>query len=326
MATRCGCAGRERCAHRGRVAGLDAHVDDGHLACIDGRDGAREDVRQIGVARDGSEAQGALRLGHLREVDRGVVDPLADPLVRDRTPAHARHALLVHLVVEERVVVGHHHQERDAVVRRGPERRHAHQVVTVPAHRDRQAAGAAQGEEQLVRPVGRLCPDGDAALELGNGAPERLGEVVPALLRTRATVLLTPSIADLMGGQVQYTFDTATATLGQVKAGRLRALAVAANERLSNAPDIPTMAEAGLPGFVGGTWFGLLAPAKTPQPIIDRLNAETRAALSSPELKKAFEDLNINPAADSPAEFRAFINSEITKWRSLAAKVGIKAQ
>lgn len=135
-----------------------------------------------------------------------------------------------------------------------------------------------------------------------------------------------PSIADLMGGQVQYTFDTATATLGQVKAGRLRALAVAANERLSNAPTIPTMAEAGLPGFVGGTWFGLLAPAKTPKPIIDRLNAETRAALSSPELKKAFADLNIVPSADSPTEFRAFINSEITKWRRLAVKVGIKAQ
>ncbi|OWT53773.1 Bug family tripartite tricarboxylate transporter substrate binding protein [Candidimonas nitroreducens] len=134
-----------------------------------------------------------------------------------------------------------------------------------------------------------------------------------------------PSIADLMGGQVQYTFDTATATLGQVKAGRLRALAVATDKRLPNAPSIPTMAEAGLP-FVGGTWFGLLAPAKTPQAVIDKLNAVTVAALKSPELNKAFMDLNIMPSPDTPAQFRGFISSEIGKWRSLASKVGIVAK
>ena len=135
-----------------------------------------------------------------------------------------------------------------------------------------------------------------------------------------------PSIADLMGGQVQYTFDTATATLPHVTAGNLRALAVTTTERLSNALAIPTMSEAGLPGFVGGTWFGLLAPAGTPRYVIDRLAADTRAVLSSPELKERFEELNITPAAGSPSEFRTFIDSEITRWRSLASKVGITAQ
>jgi len=135
-----------------------------------------------------------------------------------------------------------------------------------------------------------------------------------------------PSIADLIGGRVQYTFDSATAPLAQVQAGKLRALAVTTSERLENAPSIPTMAEAGLPGFLAGSWYGLLAPAGTPQPIIDRLNAETRAALNSAELKKSFSTSNIVPAPGSPGEFRDYIESEIVKWRSLAAQVGIEAQ
>ena len=95
-----------------------------------------------------------------------------------------------------------------------------------------------------------------------------------------------PSIIDLIGGQVQYTFDTPAATLNQVKAGKLKAIAVATPQRLVSAPNVPTMAESGLPGFVGGTWFGLLAPAKTPKPIVDKLSTEVQAALSSPELRK----------------------------------------
>jgi tripartite-type tricarboxylate transporter receptor subunit TctC len=132
-----------------------------------------------------------------------------------------------------------------------------------------------------------------------------------------------PSIIDLMGGQVQYTFDTPAATLNQVRAGKLKALAVATPQRLANASTVPTMAESGLPGFVGGTWFGLLAPAKTPKPIIDKLYADVSAALNSPELRKTFEDRDIIPAANSPEEFGRFIAAEVTKWRDLAGKVGI---
>ena len=135
-----------------------------------------------------------------------------------------------------------------------------------------------------------------------------------------------PSIIDLIGGQVQYTFDTPAATLNQVKAGKLKAIAVATPQRLVNAPNVPTMAESGLPGFVGGTWFGLLAPAKTPKPIIDKLSADVQAALASPELRKTFEDRDIIPSADSPEEFGRFIAAEVSKWRDLAAKVGIKPE
>ena len=135
-----------------------------------------------------------------------------------------------------------------------------------------------------------------------------------------------PSIADLIGGQVQYSFDTPPAVLANVKAGKLRALAVATNQRLPNAPDVPTAAEAGLPGFTAGTWFGLLAPAKTPRAIVERIHAETTALLASPELEKAFAERDIVIAASTPESFGKFIQSEVDKWKALAAKVGIVAE
>ncbi|MCJ0763454.1 Bug family tripartite tricarboxylate transporter substrate binding protein [Variovorax terrae] len=135
-----------------------------------------------------------------------------------------------------------------------------------------------------------------------------------------------PSITDLIGGQIQYSFDTPTAVLEQVKAGKLRALAVAGRQRLANAPDVPTFAEAGLPGFTGGTWFGLLAPAKTPRAVIERVNTEAVALLAAPELSRAFAERDIVPAGQSPEEFGRFIQSEVAKWKDLAAKVGIVAE
>ena len=135
-----------------------------------------------------------------------------------------------------------------------------------------------------------------------------------------------PSIVDLIAGQVQYTFDTPAATLNQVRAGKLKAIAVATPERLANAPGVPTMAESGLPGFVGGTWFGLLAPARTPKPIIDRLHAETAALLNGPELRRAFEERDIIPGGNTPEEFGRFIASEVGKWKTLAARIGLQPE
>lgn len=135
-----------------------------------------------------------------------------------------------------------------------------------------------------------------------------------------------PSIVDLIGGQVQYTFDTPPAVLEHVRAGKLRALAVATRERLASAPQVPTFAEAGLPGFSGGTWFGLFAPAKTPRALIERLNTEVVALLKSPELAKAFADRGIVASPQKPEEFAGFVQAEVDKWKSLAAKVGITAQ
>lgn len=133
-----------------------------------------------------------------------------------------------------------------------------------------------------------------------------------------------PSISDLMAGQVQYSFDTVTATLGHVKAGKLNAIAVATPERLKNAPDIPTMSESGMPGFTGGTWFGLLAPANTPDAVIERLNKEIRAALASSEIQQRFAELNIIPSGGTPQEFRKFVDGEINKWETLTRQLDVK--
>lgn len=135
-----------------------------------------------------------------------------------------------------------------------------------------------------------------------------------------------PSITDLVGGQIQYTFDTPAATLNLVKSGKLKAIAVTTPQRIANAQTVPTMAEAGLPSFTGGTWFGLLAPASTPKPVVDKIHAEVVAALNSPEMRKAFQERDIIAGGNTPAEFGRFIEAEVTKWRDLANKVGIVAE
>lgn len=165
----------------------------------------------------------------------------------------------------------------------------------------------------------------------GNNTSNHLaGELFKALTGTRGVHVpykgSGPSIVDLIGGQVQYTFDTPPAVLEHVRAGKLRALAVATRQRLASAPQVPTFAEAGLPGFSGGTWFGLFAPAKTPRAVIERINTEAVSLLNSLELSKAFADRGIVATPQAPEEFGRFVQSEVTKWKDLAGKVGIVAE
>lgn len=135
-----------------------------------------------------------------------------------------------------------------------------------------------------------------------------------------------PSIADLMSGQVQYSFDSPPAVVEQVRGGKLRALAISGPVRLASLPEVPTFAEAGLPGFSGGTWFGLLAPAATPGALINKINAAVVKVLHSPEMRRAFSDRSILVGGDTSAEFGQFIQAEVSKWKALADKVGIVAE
>jgi tripartite-type tricarboxylate transporter receptor subunit TctC len=133
-----------------------------------------------------------------------------------------------------------------------------------------------------------------------------------------------PSIADLLGGRVQYTFDTPASTFQHIKAGKLKAIATGTPERLPSAPNLPTMSEAGLPGFLSGTYWGLLAPAKTPKEIVDRIYAATVTTLQSPQLQAAYRERDITPAkVTSPDQFREFIARELDKWRKLVASGSI---
>ncbi|MBS0335371.1 MAG: tripartite tricarboxylate transporter substrate binding protein [Proteobacteria bacterium] len=135
-----------------------------------------------------------------------------------------------------------------------------------------------------------------------------------------------PVIADLAGGQVQYTFATPGATLPLVKAGKLKVLAVAASQRLARADTIPTMAEAGMPGFTGGSWYGLLAPAGTPAAVVERLHAEVVAAFKSADFRRTLDDLSILPVTGTPAELSQLIRSETDALRQLAARIGLEPE
>jgi tripartite-type tricarboxylate transporter receptor subunit TctC len=135
-----------------------------------------------------------------------------------------------------------------------------------------------------------------------------------------------PVIADLLGGQIQYSFATPAATLPLAKGGKLKILGVAASQRLSRADNIPTMSEAGLAGFTGGSWYGVLAPAKAPAAIINRMNAEVVASMGSAEIRNTLEELSILPVTSTPGELAEMIRTETAALRQLAAKIGLEPE
>jgi len=135
-----------------------------------------------------------------------------------------------------------------------------------------------------------------------------------------------PAQIGLMSGQVQLTIDTLPAIQPILKSGKLRAIAVTTLERQKIAPEIPTMAESGYPGFEALGWGGVSAPAKTPVPILEKLNRELTRILNSAEVRDRFTALGYNPAPLTRAQYREFIHSEIEKWRKVTREAGIKMQ
>jgi len=133
------------------------------------------------------------------------------------------------------------------------------------------------------------------------------------------------AIADLIGGQVPLCFCTLPSVFPHVKSGRLRALAVTTARRTPAAPDIPTVAEAGVPDYEMSQWYGLLAPAGTPTPIIERLNSEVGKALKHPELRSRLQSEGAEAVASSPQEFGAFFKAEIAKWTRIVQRSGMRA-
>lgn len=133
------------------------------------------------------------------------------------------------------------------------------------------------------------------------------------------------AIADLIGGQVPLCFCTLPSVFPHVKSGRLRALAVTTTRRSTSVPDIPTVAEAGVPGYEMSQWYGLLAPAGTPAPIIERLNTEVGKALKHPESRSRLQAVGADPVGSSPQEFGTFFKAEIAKWTRIVQRAGIRA-
>ncbi len=135
-----------------------------------------------------------------------------------------------------------------------------------------------------------------------------------------------PGIAGLLGGEVSMMFANVADINSQIRSGKVRALAVTVPKRASMLPDVPTMPEAGLPEFEITSWFGLLAPAGTPAPIIARLNAETAKVLARADVKATLAAQGLEVAASSPDEFAAHIKSEIARFSKIARAAGIRAE
>jgi tripartite-type tricarboxylate transporter receptor subunit TctC len=134
------------------------------------------------------------------------------------------------------------------------------------------------------------------------------------------------AVADLVAGQVTMVFGDPVSVLPHMQAGTLRALAVSSPERSPVAPQVPTMAEGGYPGVEAVAWHGILAPAKTPQAIVEKLNVEIVKALRNPDIKALLSKQAMEPVGDTPKEFAAFIQKDIAMWKEVAAAANVSVE
>jgi tripartite-type tricarboxylate transporter receptor subunit TctC len=165
----------------------------------------------------------------------------------------------------------------------------------------------------------------------GNGTTLHLsGELFKRLAKVEMTHIPyrggAPAINDLIPGRVDVIFDNLPSIISHVKAGSLRGLAVTTKDRVAIVPDIPTIAESGVPGFDVFSWFGFFVPARTSPDVIARLNADTNAALVYPSVKSRFEELGANPKGSTPAQLAAFLKSEIDKWGPVIREAKIRVE
>ena len=179
-----------------------------------------------------------------------------------------------------------------------------------------------------------LAKSKPGALTFGSAGPGSSGQLVGAWLSSETGIRMlevpykgvNAEIPDVIAGQVMAAFVVPQVVVAPIKAGRLRALVVLGDKRLSGLPDVPTTAEAGLPGMEVFVWNGLFAPAGTPRPVIDVLHRELVKAYNAPEIKAQVEATGSYVAADTPEEFAAFIRAEVAKWGKVGRAAGIKPQ
>jgi tripartite-type tricarboxylate transporter receptor subunit TctC len=162
----------------------------------------------------------------------------------------------------------------------------------------------------------------------GNGASQHLaGELLKSMANVDILHVpykgITQGVTDVLAGQVSMTFDLAT-VMPHVKSGKLRPIAVANRKRATALPEVPTIAEAGVPGYEASAWYGLFAPAGTPQATLMRLNAAVLKALGRPDVRERLIGLGAEPAGTTPEEFAAFIAAEVDKWGKVVKEAKIR--
>jgi tripartite-type tricarboxylate transporter receptor subunit TctC len=165
----------------------------------------------------------------------------------------------------------------------------------------------------------------------GPGTPYHMaGELFKAMSGTNIVHVPHRGSGDartaVLGGHVQMMLDAITTTAPTVQAGQVRALGTTGSKRSSVLPDVPTISEAGLPGYEATIWLGIMAPTGTPAPIVDKLNAEINKVLRKPEVKEAWAKQGAEPLIMTPAEFDKYLRGDIEKWAKVIQTAGIKVQ
>jgi len=162
------------------------------------------------------------------------------------------------------------------------------------------------------------------------GSPHMSGELLKSMTGVDIAHIpykgAGPMLIDLIGGQMQMGFDNLPSSIGHIRSGKLRAIAVTTTRRFPGTPEIPTMDESGVPGYEVSAWFGLLAPAGTPKPVIDALYANIAAILKQPEVVKQLFDLGAEPGGNTPEAYARQIAADVEKWRKVVAATGVKAE
>jgi tripartite-type tricarboxylate transporter receptor subunit TctC len=180
----------------------------------------------------------------------------------------------------------------------------------------------------------QLARDRPGAINFGTAGPGTLGHLGGEMMKRLAKIDIVHvpykggilAINDLLGGHVQMVFADPQPILQHIQSGKARPLAVTGSRRAAVVPDVPTFAEAGLPGFVAENWWGMWLPAGTPRPVVERLQADMAKALLSPDIKGKFEGMGVDPVSSTPDGLRDFTRAEIEKWGKLVREADIRSE
>lgn len=202
-------------------------------------------------------------------------------------------------------------------------------VATVPAFVAVSPNFPAKNIAELIALL-KSNPSKYAYASCGSGSPQHLAaELFKVMTKTEMTHVpykgCAPALADVLGAQVPISFNTAANTVPHVTSGRLRAIATTGKRRFPLAPDVPTMAEAGLTGYDVEQWFGLLAPAKTPREIVQRLNGAVAEIVGRKAVQDRMSTLGFAPMTSTPEQFNDTVRADVERWGKLARSIGLKA-
>ena len=187
---------------------------------------------------------------------------------------------------------------------------------------------------KTFRELVALAKSRPGQLNYGSAGVNGINHLAAELLKRMANIDITLvpykgvalSLPALIGGEVQLMFASLPGSIDQIRTGRIRAIAVTSAKRSTSAPDIPTVAESGVPGYEASSWFAILAPAGTPRSIVGKLNAEAMKAIQSRDIRELLLRQGMDPAGSTPSEIDAYLKAEIDKWTRVVREAGIKAE